>query len=104
MFDADERCQFCDGQGSNPAADKEIDILESRLDAADRETLAAFDIERTKLDAADALADAGDKVENVLEVLLVREIWEARPAALAVATEALRELGAALREYREVSK
>ena len=40
------------------AAEREIDILESRLDAADREMLATLDIDRARLTAADALAAA----------------------------------------------
>ena len=51
---------------------------------------------------ADALAIAGEKAENVLEVLLERfEIWEGRPAARGTATAALRELSTALRQYKE---
>ena len=42
-------CENCE------AADREIDKLTDRLDAADRETLAAFDMDRARRTAADAL-------------------------------------------------
>ena len=42
------------------AADREIDKLTDRLDAADRETLAAFDVDRARRTAADALAELAE--------------------------------------------
>lgn len=73
------------------AADREIDALESRLDAADRETLATFDIERAKLTAADALATKADKLLEHIEMG-----WSHGEECIA--------LDVALREYREVTE
>ena len=47
-------CENCE------AADREIDKLTDRLDAADRETLAAFDMDRARLTAAAALAELAE--------------------------------------------
>lgn len=73
-------------------ADKEIEALEDRLDAADRETVAWFDIERVKLTAADALATAAEDFEEAFEGSeLIDDLVIRRYEALI----------AALRKYRE---
>ena len=72
------------------AADREIDKLEARLDAADRETLATFDVDRARHTAAAALAEKAEKLLEHIEMG-----WSHGEECIA--------LDIALSEYREVS-
>jgi hypothetical protein len=62
--------------------------------------------ERNRLrTAADALAEAGEKAENALEIFAnATEVRYFTDSEIGAARAALRELSAALRQYQEVSK
>ena len=84
------------------AADREIDALGSQLDAADREMLAAFDVDRARRTAADALADAA-KPFTVLLIDGNSDDVDVAPWNFIRAGN-VQALIVALREYREMSK
>ena len=90
------------------AADREIDKLEARLDAADRETLATFVVDRARLDAADALATEVSPAIEIVKAacVYIRMIGTGGERDERV-IKALRtisgDLHTALRKYREAS-
>ena len=89
------------------AADREIDKLEARLDAADQETLAAWEIDRARLTAADALAEAMEPLSHFLDTFKNVEdnlaLWFYSDGKEVVTVGDFRRVVEALREYREVS-